>query len=335
MAIYKKNDDWYIDYYVDGRRKREKVGASKSLAKEALNKRLAELAEHKYFPERQAAARRTLFRDFLEKYWERHWKRLRGKGAVYIKRDLLESFGAKPLDRITAGAVQDYYNAKRDRTSAATANRHVARLGHIFNSARKWKEFAGPNPVDDVEKEREENHKTRFLSQDEIRALLPQCGERLRPVVACALHTGMRRGEILGLRWENVDLEVGIIYVLQSKSGKPREVPVTPDLNAVFRSLRPRPEGKVFDLPEITVKRHFQRALRAAAIEDCRFHDLRHTFASHFAMTTGDLLALQRILGHSSIKMTQRYAHLSKAHLERKMRAFAEGLSLTPPDRLG
>lgn len=331
MAIYKKRDDWYIDYYVDGRRRREKVGPSKSLAKEVLSKRLAELAERRFFPERQAAARPVLFRDFMEKYWERHWGRLRGKGGVYIKRDLLAAFGAKPLERITAGALQDYYNAKRDKTSAATANRHIARLGHVFNSARKWKDFAGPNPADDVEKEREENHMTRFLSQEEIAKLLPVCGPRIQPVVVCAIHTGMRRGEILGLRWENVDLEVGVIYVLQSKSGKSREVPLTPQLTSVLRALGPRTEGRVFDLSEITLKRHFQRALRRAGVANCRFHDLRHTFASHFAMTAGDLLALQRILGHSSIKMTQRYAHLSKAHLAREMKAFAEGLPLPLP----
>lgn len=326
MGIFKKDETWYIDYYVDGRRRRETVGASKSLAKEVLSKRLTEIADRKYFPERQAQAHPVNFGEFIEKYWERHWKRLSGQGGLSIKKSLLAFFGSRTLDRITSGLVQDYYNHKREKTSAATANRHLARLAHIFNSARKWKEYVGPNPTEDVDKEREENHKTRFLSKEEIVKLLPVCGGRLYPVIVCALHTGMRRGEILGLRWENIDLNVAIIYILKSKSGKARELPITPQLAEVFRSMKPNAEGDVFELPVVTLKRHFAKALQKAGIANFRFHDLRHTFASHFVMSTGDLPALQRLLGHSSLKMTQRYAHLSKAHLDREMKAFAEAM---------
>jgi len=330
MGIFKKDETWYIDYYVDGRRKRETVGASKSLAKELLGKRQAEISDRKYFPERQAQAHPVNFGEFIEIYWERHWKRLLGQGGLYIKKSLVTAFGTRTLDRITPGLVQDYYNHKRDATSAATANRHLARLAHIFSSARKWKEFVGPNPTYEVNKEREENQKTRFLSKEEIAKLLPVCGERLYPIIVCALHTGMRRGEIVGLRWENIDLNVGIIFILKSKSGKAREVPITPQLAEVLRSMQPRAEGEVFELPVVTLRRHFAKALEKAEIQNFRFHDLRHTFASTFVMSTGDLPALQRILGHSSLKMTQRYAHFSKAHLAREMKAFSDAMRLGP-----
>jgi site-specific recombinase XerD len=83
-------------------------------------------------------------------------------------------------------------------------------------------------------------------------------------------------------------------------------------------------------MPVKALQRHFTKALERAGIEKFRFHDLRHTFASHFVMSTGDLPALQRLLGHSSLKMTQRYAHMSKAHLAREMKAFAAGMRLGP-----
>ncbi|MBI3552609.1 MAG: tyrosine-type recombinase/integrase [Elusimicrobia bacterium] len=332
MAIFEKAGSWYVDYYVDGKRKREKVGPSKTLAREVLSKRLNEVADRKYFPERHLQGHPVPFAEFLEKYWERHWKRLSGKGGTSIKKSLLGAFGERTLDRIMPGAVQDYYNRKRDATSAATANRHLARIAHIFNSALKWKDYSGQNPADDVQKEREENHKTRFLSKDEIARLLAACSDRLYPVIFCALHAGMRRGEILGLRWENLTLDHGVIFVLKSKSGKPREIPLTPQLGALLRGFGARRQGPVFQIPAITVKRHFAKALEKAKIDDFRFHDLRHTFASHFVMSTGDLPALQRILGHSSLKMTMRYAHLSQAHLAGKMTTFAQGLLIGPGD---
>lgn len=125
----------------------------------------------------------------------------------------------------------------------------------------------------------------------------------------------MRKGEILQLAWENVDLERGNIYVLNSKSGKPRELPIAAKLSLIMKSLGPKRTGSVFEIPEITLRRHFTKALRESTLDDFRFHDLRHTFASHYIMKTGDLPSLQKLLGHASPMMTQRYAHLAANHL--------------------
>ncbi len=132
----------------------------------------------------------------------------------------------------------------------------------------------------------------------------------------------MRRGELHALRWENVDIERRLIYILQSKSGKPRELPMGRKLVETLASLGVKKEGPVFGVPEITLRVHFKHAMIAAEIRDFRFHDLRHTFASHFIMRTGDLPSLQKLLGHSSPEMTQRYAHLAKGHLSAKIDAF-------------
>lgn len=138
----------------------------------------------------------------------------------------------------------------------------------------------------------------------------------------------MRRGEILDLRWDNVDLERGIIYVVKSKSGKPREIFMTPQLKDVMVSLGQPKIGLVFDLPVITLRRCFDRVLRVAKITDFCFHSIRHTFASHFIMRTSDITALQQILGHHSLRMTMRYAHLAKNHVAAQMNSFASAMSL-------
>ncbi|OGR83074.1 MAG: hypothetical protein A3J74_06515 [Elusimicrobia bacterium RIFCSPHIGHO2_02_FULL_57_9] len=156
--------------------------------------------------------------------------------------------------------------------------------------------------------------------------LLAAAHPRLYPVLMCALLTGMRRGEILGLTWENVNLEHGTLYLLKTKSGKPREIPLQTKLHEVLSNLGPKPGGSVFELPLIMLQRYFDRALKQAGIFGCRFHDLRHTFASHFIMRTNNLPALQKLLGHSTPTMTQRYAHLGPGHLASEMAAFESAI---------
>lgn len=237
-------------------------------------------------------------------------------------RFLVAAFREQRLNQITVPMVLKYRNEVMERSSAANASRHHALLRSILSKAIERGELAGPNPAAKIKQHRENNHRLRFLSEEEIARLLYMCHPRLFPVVACALLTGMRKGEILGLRWENVDLSRGTLYVLQSKSGKPREIPVSPKLAQALRSLIPAAEGPVFEIPEITLRRAFSRALKDAGIEGFRFHDLRHTFASHYVMRTGDLPSLQKLLGHHSPMMTRRYAHLASSQLRRGMLQF-------------
>jgi integrase len=233
-------------------------------------------------------------------------------------------FGDKHLSDITPLAVQEMRNKIKVKRSLSTANRFHAILRGIFNKAKEWKMFYGENPASVLRLEREPVNRTRYLSEHEIKKLLQVCHPRLLPVVICALATGMRRGEILNLRWPDLDLEHGIIYLTETKSGKPREIPVIAKLRAMFEEM-PRTGEKVFDIPVITLRRYFEQAMHIACISGFRFHDLRHTFASHFIMRTGNLPALQSILGHSTPLLTQRYAHLSNSHLRDNMAMLDNG----------
>lgn len=320
MGIYLKGDTWFIDYYHEGQRIREKAGTNKAAAKQALAKRQTEILEGKFFSKREAP--QVSFKDFASSYWELHGKYKRTKSYKSMLRLLVAEFGETPLSKFTVPMILAYRNKVKERASAVAANRHLAFLRSMFYKAIEWEKFAGENPAAKIKLDREDNHRLRFLSEQEIKRLLSNCPRRLYAVVACAILTGMRMGEILKLSWENVDLEHGIIYVLNSKSGKPREIPIAAKLDSILRSLGPGLRGSVFEMPEITLRRHFPKALLASAIDDFRFHDLRHTFASHYIMQTGDLPSLQKLLGHATPTMTQRYAHLAANHLRSGIERF-------------
>lgn len=320
MAIFRKGRDWYIDYRVKGRRKRERIGPSRSLAREVLHKRLAERSELQFFPERMANKR--TFAELAARYWQLHGQFARSPNWKWTLAKINAAFGDKKAGDIKAGDIQRFYNEIACRTSKPNANRYLTLMRAIFNKARAWGDFYGENPCAGVKKAKESPHRLQYLSREEISSLLLCVHPRLHPVLVCALLTGMRRGEILGMTWENVDFGQQAIYIPQSKSGKPREVPMSGMLREMLLSLGPRPGGTVFDLPVIMLRRYFEKAMKRAGLRGFRFHDLRHTFASHFIMRTNDLPALQNILGHSTPAMTLRYAHLSKSHLMSDMAAF-------------
>ena len=143
--------------------------------------------------------------------------------------------------------------------------------------------------------------------------------ERSRSLVAFAICTGMRRGEILRVSWQDIDLLNGIIHIYESKSGNKREVPIMSSLKQILLTMNPQKSGVLFPFTETMVEYDYKRALKKSNITGIRFHDLRHTFASHFMMNGGSLTDLQRILGHSDLKLTQRYAHLSPTYLRKSI----------------
>lgn len=325
---------WYVDYYYQGRRLRERVGTSKTLAVQALNKILAEIAEGKFFPERQKPC--ITFAEMANLYWEHFAKNKKGARTTWpYVRKLIEAFGNKRLDQISVLDITAYLNRLKAKLSPAAVNRYHAFLSSIYYRAIDWEKFSGHNPASKVKKLQEDNKRLRYLSQEEMKALIEKAHPRLYPALVCAMMTGMRKSELLGLDWENVDIERGFIYILKSKSGKKREIPISSKLRQVLLSLGPKESGSVFELPEIMMRRYFDRALKEAGIRDFRWHDLRHTFASHFVMKTKDIPALQNILGHATAQMTQRYAHLANSHLAVNMEIFDSGMAaIRPPVRL-
>ncbi|WP_353686754.1 site-specific integrase [Thermodesulfovibrio sp. 3462-1] len=165
----------------------------------------------------------------------------------------------------------------------------------------------------------ENNRRLRFLSKEECQTLINACDPHLRPIVICALNTGMRKSEFLNLKWDQVDLKHGFIFLDKTKNGERREIPINDTLRITFNGLLRRLDTPyVFydpatGKPYQDVKRSFASACRRAKIQDFRFHDLRHTFASHLVMAGVDLTTVKELLGHKTLTMTLRYSHLHQA----------------------
>ena len=318
MGIYQKNNSWYIDYYAEGKRVREKIGSSKKMAETVLQKRLVAVAEGKHLDIKKKRKRIT-FLDFSEKYLEyaRVNKKSYKSDEVIIGKLRME-FKGKNLDEISTWIIEKFKLKKVKKVTPTTVNRYLACLKHMYNLGIDWGDI-DKNPVIKVKFFKEPNPRVRYLITEEIERLLSECCDHLKPIVLCALHTGMRRGEILNLTWSNVDFRNNIIVLEETKSGRRREIPLSETLEAELKELKRLSKSEfVFVNSEGNKfrdnKKGFNAAVRRAGITDFRFHDLRHTFASTLVMNGETLNTVRELLGHQSMDMTLRYSHLSKSH---------------------
>jgi len=205
--------------------------------------------------------------------------------------------------------------------SPATVNRYLAALSHACSVA--WREWLWleSNPVFQVRKRKEPRGRVRYLSDEErerlLKAAQESSAEYVYPVVMLALSSGMRRGEVLGLRWEDVDLEGRLITLHDTKNGERRGVPLVStvrDLLVEWKAGQDDGEAMVFPRTQ-NFHRPWSDVVQAAELANFRFHDLRHTTASYLAMQGVALNVIGDILGHKTPAMTKRYAHLSREHL--------------------
>jgi integrase len=335
MGVFKRGATWHIRYVRDGTIVRESTGAaSKKLAKAILEKRKTEVAEGKHLDKQERPE--MTFAELCEWYWDHHGQRKRSNGVRGRLKRLKLFFGNTLLLRITPELVNEYRQERiaRDQVSEQTVNRDFQELKTMFNqiiSYKRWRRVL-ENPVSYVKLAKERNERVRYLDKQEIQKLLDSAADHLRPILVTALHTGMRRGEILNLLWTDVDFKNDNVHVRESKNGEGRFIPISVELRRnlqslpsrflggyVFPSYLPRRDRKETHAvgqqhPYIDLKNSFSSALKKAGISDFRFHDLRHTFASTMVMSGADLNTVRELLGHKSIKMTLRYAHLSKHH---------------------
>jgi integrase len=321
MGVYKRNENWWIDYYVEGRRQRERIGPSKKLAGTVLKKRMVEIAEGKFLDRMKVPT--MSFDEMAGKYleWSQTEKAERSyRNDVFSLKRFREFFAGKKLGEISSFLIEGYKRARRQEVSPRTVDIDLSCLKHLFRKAVEWG-FAVENPAAGVKLFRPQNARLRYLSEAEIAALVKACDDYFRPVVVVAIHTGMRRGEILGLKWRDIDLDNGIIHVEKTKNRMRRDVPMSETVRRLLFDLNARARCEwVFarsddpGRPLRDCRYPFSRAVKGAGIRDFRFHDMRHTAASHMVMKGVDLRTVQEILGHKSFQMTLRYAHLSPEH---------------------
>jgi integrase len=257
-------------------------------------------------------------------------------------------FGKKHLDSISGMDIERLkvemkksVNKQGRPFSQATIKHQIVLLNRLYNLARRWGLYHGANPVDRVEKPRLDNVRTEFLTENEAERLLATleawpCRESAA-FVKFTLYTGLRRGELFKLTWDDVDFTRSLITLRDPKGGKTQTIPISNQAIEVLKGLTP---DSPFVFPgkngqqRTDFKGPWQRIRKAAGLPgNFRFHGLRHHFASALVSAGYDLLVVQKLLTHKDSRTTQRYAHLSPGAL--KEAAARSGELLTPSAATG
>lgn len=322
-GVYKQGKNWYIDYYVGERRKRECAGPCKRTARNALRKIKVEIAEGKYLDKQ--TVEKIKFVDFAEQYLELYCKHNHKPGST--KKDinaagiLKRYFADKYLDEITTFQVERFKAEFIKTVKPATVNRRLAFLKAMLNRAIEWGKIK-ENPASKVKMFRENNQRMRFLEREEINKLLDNADGYVKNIIIVAINTGIRRGEILKLKWRDIDLNNSMIYLNDTKNSESRQVPINNAVRtALIKTEKHKDSPYIFckptGQPRFDIRKSFLQAQKKSGIMNFRFHDLRHTFASQLVMSGIDLNTVRELLGHKSIQMTLRYSHLSPMHKKR------------------
>ncbi len=279
----------------------------------------------------------------LNDVWQKYlpWAQMNKKSWKddnwYFGKHLEPRFGKKSLDAISPIDIERMKKELRERGYApATIKHQIVILRRLFNLARKWNLYEGKNPIDSVEMPKIDNQITEFLKEEEIKRLLKileewPCKES-SALIKFALYSGLRKGEILCLAWEDVNFEQGMVTLREPKGGKTQTVPVSTQALEILKELEPT-SPYVFPGQGGGQKTNFRgpwyKIRKAAGLPDnFRFHGLRHNFASTLVSNGVDLLVVQKLLTHKDAKTTARYAHLAPGTI--RDAALKSGDLLTP-----
>lgn len=352
-GIFERDGAWWISWCcTEGHRHRQPIGPhGLAIQEHGARRNDVEKAQRLGLPSCPEVERKQRLADRRKRV---PFKQIAGDFLAYArdhKRDqkdpqrmarLLATFGDKLAGEITAQDVESYKAALAERLSPATVNRDLALLKATFNRALKGGKVES-NPVKAVPLFKENNARTRCLTDEEEARLYDALPDYLKPFLTVTLNTGMRWGELARLTWEDADFYTGTLHVRESKSGEGRHIPmnrvVRDTLQAVRREqvqrAREQADGEreilsplVFCAPQGGFLRNFGRdwypAMRKAKIPDFRWHDTRHTAASRLVMAGVDLYTVKEILGHKTLTMTARYSHLSPGHQRQALERLAD-----------
>lgn len=284
------------------------------------------LYEQHYFPGPDSA-RHTL-RELLERYSREILPRKRPGTQAHQTTQLAwwqQELGHLRLDQVTPAYLTVCREGLAKTHAPATVNRYLAVLRHAFTVAVAEWGWLEASPLRQVRQLREPQGRVRFLDDAERQRLLDACTQSpnrfLLPVVVLALATGARKQELLSLTWREVDLPRTRLLLLVTKTGERRSVPLTGRALAELQTLaKVRRLGTTLVFPRrdgqapLDIRHAWQQAVRHARLEDFRFHDLRHCCASYLAMHGASLMDIADVLGHKTLQMVKRYAHLTETH---------------------
>ena len=366
MAVFKKQGVYWIDYYVNGQRKRERIGPDKRLAETVLKKRKVEIAEGKFLEKKRPVT--TTFDELADVYLlyasdqqqKRSWTRDRTSIAT-----LGAYFGASAWRRSRQQPLSTIGPGVEPRSRGAGRRSHLPRLTgnwRVSNacSTSPAKElilleggFPGANPMAMVSLEREHNQRDRVLSAREFQRLQTAAALWLQPMLLVAYHTGMREGEIRSLRWDQVDLNRGVIRLTSrdTKTDEGRLIPLNQTLTSTLKTatrymrcpwvfVSPAKLDRWQRTPEQVDPRYhatsithaFERACEKAGVTHATFHDLRHTFVTNARRAGIDYFRIMAITGHKTMAVFKRYNTIDQQDLQAAIRQLDTYMDTTAAD---
>jgi integrase len=349
-GIYLRGRTWWLDFLHAGRRHYVRLGKgiNRTVAGELANVKRAGILKGEAGiggPKRKDLLFDKAADEFLA--WATAEKRpktakIYGECLTQLKR----SFAGKRLSELHPFLIEKHRRIRLEAGAKVMPNRELSVLRAIFNRAVALGTYEGDDPVKAVKRLKESEGRTRFLEPAEETALLAALGEPHRTLVLVGLHAGLRvRAEALSLTWESIDLRRGLLIVQGAfaKTGKTRTVPINSMLRAALAGLKKTATSEhVFTRrdgePPRALRTVFMNACTEAKLVDVTPHVLRHTFASRLAMAGVDLRTIQELGGWRSLKMVERYAHLSPSHkaeaVERLVSNFPTGFTTPATERV-
>lgn len=333
-GLYRRGKIWWI-MYSDGRGRIVRESAKTTLQREAeyiLSCKKKAIREG-YLPDLKKI-KRCRFVELAQDYLKWSERQRVYKTKRYWIPQLVEAFGNLNVSDLNPKIIEQWQSERLNKNKPSTVNRLTTCLKHMVNKGVEWGIVSEETlkSVRKVKQLEENNKRLRYLTPEELQRLLKYCTPHLKPIVLVAAHTGMRKGEILNLKWEQVDLRHGFILLDKTKNGERREIPINSTLKELFANMPRSIESEYVFVdkngkPYGNIKRSFHTALRRSEIRDFHFHDLRHTFASHQIMIGVPLSSVKELLGHKSLTMTLRYAHLAPGHLRKAVEMLDKVLS--------
>ncbi len=345
---------YYFYYRLKGKQRNYLIGSAEALtpaqARDIAKEKAGLVAKGEDVQASRHEAKKREMRKSLTlgRYLEEHYKAYlvamnpnSARKAYLCIANSFKHLAHKPLDDITAWDIQQWISERRKLGRApATITYAVNRLRAAFNRAVEW-EFIDSHTLGKVKVIHQDNTRVRYLSKEEEKALLAALTSRdarlreslastahagryvdyLEPLIVMAMHTGLRRGELLTLRWEHISLPNRYLTIRSenAKSKKRRTVPLNDTVFHLLDAWRVQNPSADFVFahhgqPVSFFSYPWRNLLKEAKIEQFRFHDLRHHFASKLVMAGVDLNTVRELLGHADLKMTLRYAHLAPEH---------------------
>ena len=324
MTVYEKNGKYYSRFKIHGEQRHFLCQGAKSKAQAQA----IEDAE-KFKLRQQQAGLRSKCKDVkfnviinnYEKYSQIH--KVRSHGEKGIIRTIKEYFKDMHIENIKPATIQKFIQFLQDKgLAAASINKYRAVLSKVFSLAVD-NEKCSVNPVLKVPKLKVNNIRIRVLSLDEEKRLYKILNmaqyKRMKRFITLALNTGMRRSELLNLKWDDISSDFSTLLILNSKSGKSREIPINKKTKLVLKTLY-KNRGSVYVFYNlktgnkyIDLKKVLTTIFKLASLENFSLHCCRHTFATRLLEKGADIRTVQELLGHSDIRMTERYTHTNKA----------------------